>query len=102
LAAIPADMGWDEALRMLRILAEDPTSQLCAAISKWQHPASWEYIALADLIDVQVRSKSRKNRNKAYRRPWDRKAVVHGKGHAVSIAKWREMRARQIKDPERS
>jgi hypothetical protein len=101
LSAIPAEMGWDETKRLLQILAADPTSHVCAAISKWQHPASWEYIALADLIDVQVQSKSKK-RQKRYRRPWDKRTVVHGKGNAVSIATWRAMKARQITKPERS
>lgn len=100
LTAVPADMGWDEALRMLKILAKDPSSHIGAALVKWEHPASYEYLALADLIDVQLRSKS-KRRPKPYRRPWDRKPVVHGRGQAVSIKQWREMRARQFKDPER-
>lgn len=91
LTSIPADMGWDEALRMLKILAEDPTSYVAAALSKWQHPATWELLALADLIDVQVRSKS-KRKPKAYRRPWDRRPVVHGRGSAVSVEQWRRMR----------
>lgn len=91
LTCVPADMGWDEALRMFKILGADPTTQIAAALSKWEHPASWEFLALADLFDVQLRSKS-KRKPKPYRRPWDKRPVVHGRGSAVSVEQWRRMR----------
>lgn len=91
LTAIPSEMGWDEALRMLKILGNDPSSQVAAALSKWEFPAPWEYLALADLLDVQLRSKS-KRKPKPYRRPWDKRPVVHGRGQAVTVEQWRAMR----------
>lgn len=91
LTCVPADMGWDEAIRLFKILANDPTSYIAAALAKWEYPATWEAIALADLIDVQVRSKS-KRKPKPYRRPWDKRPVVHGRGSAVSVEQWRRMR----------
>lgn len=92
ISAIPGDMAWDEALRMLKILGDDPTSQVAAALSKWAFPASWDYIALADLIDVQTSKVKWRRKPKSYRRPWDKRPVVHGRGSAVSVEQWRRMR----------
>lgn len=73
---------------MVKLLGSDPSSYIGAALSKWQHPASWEFMALADLFDVQLRSKS-KRKPKPYRRPWDRLPVVHGKGTSMTVEQWR-------------
>jgi hypothetical protein len=93
LTAVPSDMGWDEALRMLKILSKDPSSHVQAALAKWQFPTSWEYIALADLIDLQAKRTKWRKQPKPYRRPWDRKPVAHGAGQAVSIDEWKRRRA---------
>lgn len=84
-------MGWDEAVRMLKVLSEDPSSWVAARLAGWTNPVPREWLVLADLFDVQLRSKS-KRKPKAYRRPWDRSPTVHGQGQAVSIEEWKRMR----------
>lgn len=88
---VPRRMRWDEALRMLRILGADPSSQVGAALSGWTHPVPREWIVLADLLDIQLRSKA-KRRPKPYRRPWDPQPTAYGRGTAVSIDEWRRRR----------
>jgi len=53
-------MTWGEALRLVRILTLDPSSQAAAAVAEWDHPISREAVILADLYDLQHQSKSKK------------------------------------------
>lgn len=66
--SIGGEMPWDEAVRLVRILRADPSSQIAAAIEGWDYPLSREGWQMADLIDVQGASKAGK-KWKAYTRP---------------------------------
>lgn len=66
--SVPAEIGWDEAVRLVRILRNDPSSQLAAAIEGWDYPLSRLGWMLADLLDVQGSSKAGK-KWKTYPRP---------------------------------
>lgn len=95
LSAVPEFMDWGEALRLVKILGADPSSQIGAAVSGWEFAATWEYLAIADLIDLQrVRTKWRKKPG-PYRRPWDKKPTVHGRHSAVSVEQWKAMKQRR-------
>lgn len=61
-------MSWGEAHRLTRILAGDPSSQVCAALSGMDYPVGREAIVLMDLYDLQHTSKS-KRKPKPYPRP---------------------------------
>jgi hypothetical protein len=86
-------MSWGEALRLTFILAVDPTSQVCAALSEWRHPLSWEGIALRDLYDLQHQSKAKK-KPKAYPRPWDKPPTKHGSGSTLTPDQYQALRDR--------
>lgn len=45
-------MSWGEALRLTGILLSDPSSQVAAQYSGWDHPLSRELILLLDLFDL--------------------------------------------------
>lgn len=97
LTVIGDGMGWGEAVRLVRILANDPSSQTVAAVSGWSHPFGWESILLADLFDVQL-GKASKRHPKPWPRPWQQRAVK-SMGTAVSVAEFRrrvaEIRSRR-------
>lgn len=63
-------MGWDEALRLTKLLAKDPSSQVCAALAGWQAPYSHEAHILADLYDL-ARRRWAKGTPKPRKRPTD-------------------------------
>jgi hypothetical protein len=86
-------MDWAEAWRLTLVLVADPTSQVCAALSHWQYPLSWEGIALRDLYDLQHTSKSKK-RPKPYPRPWDKPPKKHGAGSNLSLDEYQALRDR--------
>jgi hypothetical protein len=66
---------WGEAMRLLTVLAADPSSHLAAALAGWSHPMSREAMILADLFDVQLASKSKK-KPQPYPRPWVKKGMA--------------------------
>lgn len=75
-------MGYGEAYRLLTLLAADPSSQTGAALQGWSHPASREFLALADSYDLAAAVAS-KRRPKPYPRPWeskDRRTFGRGRG----------------------
>lgn len=45
-------MAVGEALDQVTTLMRDPTSWVHAAVAGWERPASWEFLALADIFDV--------------------------------------------------
>jgi hypothetical protein len=67
-ASVPDDIGWGEAIRLVRILRSDPSSQLAASLEGWDYPLDRAGWMLADLIDVQGSSKAGK-KWKSYQRP---------------------------------
>lgn len=87
-------MRWGEAVRLTKILTGDPSSQVAAAIVGWEYPFSWEAVLLADLVDVQVASKSKK-KQKPWPRPWKKSdKSKRAIGTPVTIAEFEKMRAR--------
>lgn len=58
-----------EAARLAAIFRDDPSSATAAAISGWSHPMSREALILADLIDLQAKTKVGKKWH-GYPRPW--------------------------------
>lgn len=100
--SLPDVVPWAEALRLTRILGQDPTSWLCASINGWDSPASIEFGALADLFDLQGKRTpwKRGSKPKPYPRPWDPKPKK--RGQAVSIAEWERRKALRNKKPEGS
>lgn len=71
----PRAMGWGEAWRIVHVLANDPSSQLAAAVNEWDYPASREVAVLADLYDAFVMANTRRGRQpKPYPRPWPDKS----------------------------
>jgi hypothetical protein len=65
---MPARMGWAEAFRLLRILVEDPSSQVATAINGWDYATTREALTLADLYDAYGAATFKKP--KRYPRPW--------------------------------
>ena len=71
-------MSWGEALRLVAVLAADPSSHLAASINEWKHPRSPEWLVLADLFDVTAQAHFQKP--KPYPRPYrDPNAKHHGR-----------------------
>lgn len=54
------------------MLRRDPTSHVQAALAGWEHPASREWMVLADLYDAYARVHFKKP--KPYPRPWPNQA----------------------------
>lgn len=95
-------MEWGEAVRQVRILRSDPSTQLAAAMEGWNYPLSRVGWMLADLIDVQGSSKAGKRWN-TYPRPSAAKrdnqrwgdtggrtraevvAILNARGHTLSV-----------------
>lgn len=84
-------MEWAEAYRLMVELCRDPSSHVAAALEGWQRPVSDTAMAVADLFDLQHRSKSKKRNPKPYPRVWDKAPVKHG-NRAVSLAEWKRMK----------
>jgi len=66
-------MPYSEAWLLTQSLLGDPTSHVAAAVAGWEHPWSWEAMALADLYDATVAAatdKRHRSRIKKYPRPW--------------------------------
>lgn len=62
-------ISWKEAIYLTSILLINPESWLQKAKNGWKHPASYEWMMLADLIDVTIRANSKK-KTKPVQRPW--------------------------------
>ena len=63
-----------EAVQLVKILGQDTTSWAYAALAKWDHPASREFFALADIFDAY--GKVRFRHPKPYPRPTPDKSVA--------------------------
>jgi hypothetical protein len=61
--------SWLEAVHLTAALLVDPNSLLQAQENNWKHPASYEFMVLADIYDVLVMSNS-KRKQKPRPRPW--------------------------------
>lgn len=73
---------WDTPLREVRalvlMLMRRPDSWLTAAKQGWERPVTYEWLAMADLIDVE-RAKGAKRRPRPYPRPIAKRAKLGGK-----------------------
>ena len=67
-------MSYGEAVRLVGVLAADPSSHLAAALNDWLAPRSVEWLVLADLFDAFVRANYRKPQ--AYPRPFPEPGAV--------------------------
>lgn len=72
-------------------LCRDPSSHVAFSLAGWQRPASDVAMVVADLFDLQCKSKSKKRSPKPYPRPWDKAPVQHG-NRPVSIDEWKRMK----------
>lgn len=52
LSGCPDEMRWDEAARLARLLAGDPSSQVGAALQGWDFPVSREALVAMDQFDL--------------------------------------------------
>ena len=64
-------VGWKEATYLASSLLNEPTSHLQAAVNKWKHPVSYEWIVLSHVFDLLAMANS-KNKPKPYPTPWPR------------------------------
>ena len=78
--SVPSDIGWSEALDLVRILRADPASMLAAAMEGWDYPMPREAAILADLYDLQYAKTGAKHR-KPYPRPWETKGKTQRYGN---------------------
>lgn len=65
-------ISWREGVHLVEALTRDPSSTLCAAISDWKHPASYEWMVLANIFDLTLRLNSKKG--DTMERPWSHSA----------------------------
>lgn len=87
LTAIGRSMSWGEAYRITTMLANDPTSHVAAAISGWDHPVSFEALALMNLFDLTHQIAWRQGGSKGprptpYPRPWRNRTTKRAKPDA--------------------
>ena len=94
----PHTTGWGESWRLYLILGGDPSSQVCAALAGWNHPAGRDVLALADLFDVTARANFKKPR--PYPRPWDERPKTKGTGRR-DVQGWLEFKARKQAEHQR-
>ena len=93
---MPDVMDWGEAFRLMAILANDPSSQICAAFAGWNYPLDWTGIAVRDLYDLEHAANSKRKKPKPYPRPWDREPKTYGKGTGLTPDEFRAIRARNM------
>jgi hypothetical protein len=53
------------------MLQDNPQSRLSASVNGWSFPVSFEWMALAELIDITVQANS-KRKQRPFPRPWNR------------------------------
>lgn len=70
---------YDEAVLLIRSLADDPGSWFQAHLAGWAHPVSRETMVLMDLHDLELSGRVKRAQFKPYPRPFDKKNRVGGK-----------------------
>lgn len=78
--SVPELMGWGEAIRAIRTLRSDPSSQIATAIEEWDYPLSREAAIFADLYDLEYAKTGVKSR-KPYPRPFKTKGKTETWGN---------------------
>lgn len=71
-------MEWAEAIGLVGVLLQDPSSWLQAAVAGWETPRSAEWFVLADLFDLTHAANS-KRRPKPMPRPFGKERNVLGR-----------------------
>ena len=69
--SVPEDIGWSEALDLVRILRSDPSTMLAASVEDWEYPLSRTDAILADMWDLSYAKAGAKKRE-TYPRPFKR------------------------------
>lgn len=57
-------MSWGEAIRLIRLLRKDTTSQFAAALEGWEFPIDRGTLATLDLFDLTVLANSDRKKGK--------------------------------------
>lgn len=71
LNVVGKSMPWGEAVRLTAKLSADPSSWVAASREGWAYPFSREAMVLADLFDLQHKSKTKRGKAKPHPiRPW--------------------------------
>jgi hypothetical protein len=75
LTVVGKSMTWGEAGRLTQELAGEPSSRVCAAIGGWDHPTTWEALAVLNLFDLThqiawAQGGGKGQRPKPHSRPW--------------------------------
>jgi hypothetical protein len=65
-------VSWAEVILLTASLMNDPSSHLQAAVNKWKHPVSYEWIVSAHIFDLLAMANSKK-KPKPYPTPWPNK-----------------------------
>jgi len=66
---VGGEVSWREAIYLTNMLLMDPESWLQKSKNGWKHPASYEWMLLAELVDITIRANSKK-KTKPIQRPW--------------------------------
>ena len=83
-------MSLGEAYRLTALLASDPGTRVFAAVNAWQHPASREWLVLAQIRDSTEYGRVGR-KAEPLRRPWDAPPKRIGAGSRYSSAQMREL-----------
>jgi len=62
-----------EAIHLVSILLQEPSSWLQAAVRNWQYPVSYEWTVAANTYDLLAQVNSGKKKPKPYPTPWAKK-----------------------------
>lgn len=80
---------------LLAMLLQRPDSFFHAAVFRWKHPASLEWMRLTDVADILRQTAAGKKRVKPIDRPWPDRAQVRkggkGKNQRRSLAEVRAL-----------
>jgi hypothetical protein len=82
LSAVPADVGWDEAVRLVRVMRADPSSAMAAALAGWDYPQTTEATVLKQLYDM-TRIASGDKKWDGYPQPWPTPRETRSRGDAA-------------------
>lgn len=67
------EVGWGEAIRLVRILRSDPSTMLAASVEDWEYPMSRTEAILADVWDLEY-AKAGAKKSERYPRPFKQKS----------------------------
>lgn len=70
--SVPSDIGWDEALDLVRILRSDPSSMLAAGVEGWDQPHSHTDLILMRQYELTQAAAGAKRPQPYPAAPWAR------------------------------